>query len=340
MPARPPRARRPRSDARGRRHHAPLLLLAVLLAGGSLAVAATHATAPTERPLLASSSIGPTTVDVGKTVGALEPATAQRANPAGHGDDATDASSSADRRPVTVRVDVPAAATRPAAHRLVAPLEHPLTGSLERPDPLRQHADALADGEVTTVAAPSRDDDALAPDMLGTQGEADASDPDGNGDADRDADGDGDADGDDGSNDASDDEVLAFETDDGDRIDAERIEQYLDDRGAPLAEHAQTFVEAGVEQDVDPRLVVGIAIAESNGGKQLPPSTYNAWGWSGNGPQGLHSWSSWDESIHDFTARLSELYDTDNVDESFAQTYVPPNWRWWLDVVHMVKADI
>ncbi len=306
----------------------------MLLAGGSLAVAATHATPPTERSLLASTSLDPTAVEPGKAVGALEHATAEHANTVGRGaGDATVAPSAADRRSVTVRVaDGSDAATRPVAHRLAAPLDHPLAGSLERPDALRQHADALADGEVVTVAAPSRDDDTVVPDIVDGEGDADAADdaPDDEGDGGADA----------GADDASDDEVLAFETDDGDRIDAERIEHYLDDRGAPLAEHAETFVEAGVEHDVDPRLVVGIAIAESNGGKQLPPSTYNAWGWSGNGPKGLHSWSSWDESIHDFTARLAELYDTDNVDESFARTYVPPNWRWWLDVVHMVKADI
>lgn len=128
-------------------------------------------------------------------------------------------------------------------------------------------------------------------------------------------------------------EVPAFVAADGDRITPERIEAFLADRGAPLAEHAETLVAAGVEHDVDPRLVVGIAIAESNGGERLPAGSYNAWGWSGSGSHGLRHWSSWEASIDDFTERLGRLYDTTAVDESFARTYCPPNWRWWLDTV-------
>ena len=143
----------------------------------------------------------------------------------------------------------------------------------------------------------------------------------------------------DGSEDAADDEPV-YEAADGERIDAERIQTYLEGRGAPLAEHADTLVAAGVEHDVDPRLVVAIAVAESSGGERLPSGTYNAWGWSGTGSHGLKSWDSWDESIPDFTARLAELYDVDNVDADFAQTYVPPNWRWWLDTVHAVMAEM
>lgn len=131
-----------------------------------------------------------------------------------------------------------------------------------------------------------------------------------------------------------------YTTDDGDEIDAERIASYLGARGAPLADHAETLVAAGVEHDVDPRLVVAIALAESNGGERLPAGTHNAWGWAGSGPHGLKAWSSWEESIHDFTARLADNYDVDHVDASFAQTYVPPNWRWWLDTVRAVMAEI
>ena len=139
--------------------------------------------------------------------------------------------------------------------------------------------------------------------------------------------------------DAAEDEP-AYEADDGELIDAERIRTYLEGRGAPLAEHADTLVAAGVEHDVDPRLVVAIAVAESSGGERLPPGTYNAWGWSGTGSHGLKSWASWEESIPDFTGRLAELYDVDDVDADFAQTYVPPNWRWWLDTVHAVMAEM
>ena len=127
---------------------------------------------------------------------------------------------------------------------------------------------------------------------------------------------------------------------DDDTVAPERVRSFLAGRGAPLAEYAEEIVAAGVEHDVDPRLVVGIAVAESSGGERLPAGTYNAWGWSGTGPHGLKAWPSWPEAIDDFTARLGELYDTDEVDESMAQTYVPPNWRWWLDTVTWVMDEI
>lgn len=124
-----------------------------------------------------------------------------------------------------------------------------------------------------------------------------------------------------------------YEAADGERIDADRVFSFLDGRDAPLAAHADTIVAAGIEHDVDPRVVVAIAIAESNGAEMKPAGTHNAWGWGGSGPRGLRAWSSWEESIDDFTARLGALYDTDNVDWDFASTYCPPNTQWWHDTV-------
>ena len=131
-----------------------------------------------------------------------------------------------------------------------------------------------------------------------------------------------------------------YETVDGQLIDAERVFDFLDGRNAPLAAHAETIVAAGVEHDVDPRVVVAIAIAESNGAEMKPTGTHNAWGWGGSGPRGLRAWSSWEESIDDFTERLGALYDTDNVDWEFASTYCPPNTQWWYDTVHWAIGQI
>ncbi len=133
---------------------------------------------------------------------------------------------------------------------------------------------------------------------------------------------------------------LAYAGADGELIDADRLRAWLTDRNSPLADHAEELVAAGVEHDVDPRLVVGIAAIESSAGLRLPPGTHNAWGWSGNGPHGLKAWSSWPEAIHDFTERLARIYDTDNVDERMARKYVPPNWEKWLFTVRWVMDDI
>jgi hypothetical protein len=127
---------------------------------------------------------------------------------------------------------------------------------------------------------------------------------------------------------------------DGERIDVDRIRDWLDGRGSPLAPYAEDLVAAGVAHDVDPRVVLGIAGIESTVGEELPEGSHNAWGWNGDGPHGLATWDSWPEAIDDYTERLGRLYDTDNVDEDFAQTYCPPNWEKWLDTVRWVIADI
>ena len=133
---------------------------------------------------------------------------------------------------------------------------------------------------------------------------------------------------------------LVYDAADGEPIDAPRIRAWLEERNSPMAPYAEELVAAGVEHDVDPRLVVGIAAIESSAGKRLPPGSHNAWGWGGNGSHGLAAWPSWPVSIDEFTEGLARVYDTDNVDETMARKYVPPNWQKWLRTVHWVIDDI
>lgn len=134
---------------------------------------------------------------------------------------------------------------------------------------------------------------------------------------------------------------LAYTAADGEVVTPERIFAFLDGRSSPLADQAETFVTAGLEHDVDPRVVVAIAIAESNGGAMQPAGTHNAWGWGGSGgPRGLRAWDSWERSIDDYTQRLGALYDTDDVDWEFASTYCPPNTQWWYDTVTWAIGQI
>lgn len=136
-------------------------------------------------------------------------------------------------------------------------------------------------------------------------------------------------------------ESLVYVAADGTEVTSERIFAFLDGRGAPLAEQAELFVEAGIRHDVDPRVVVAISIAESNGGKRFPQATHNVWGWGGSGgSHGLRGWDSWEEAIDEYTERLGERYDTDNVDWAFASTYCPPNTQWWLNTVTWAIGQI
>lgn len=132
----------------------------------------------------------------------------------------------------------------------------------------------------------------------------------------------------------------AYHASDGEVIDVERIRTWLENRDAPLAAYAEELVEAGITHDVDPRLVVAIATMESSAGLRLPPGSHNAWGWGGSGAHGLHHWPSWEVAIDDYTQRLGRLYDTEQVDETFARTYCPPEWRRWLETVTWVIGDI
>lgn len=134
--------------------------------------------------------------------------------------------------------------------------------------------------------------------------------------------------------------MLVYTGNDGEEIDVDRLRTWLEGRDSPLAAYTEELIRAGLDHDVDPRLVVGIAAIESSVGIALPPGSHNAWGWGGNGAHGLAAWPSWPVAIDTFTERLGALYDTDNVDETMARRYCPPNWRQWLRTVRWVMQDI
>jgi len=90
-------------------------------------------------------------------------------------------------------------------------------------------------------------------------------------------------------------------------ISASEIDDYLSCKGSPLAGHGATFVSAAQQWDVDPRLIVAIAGAESTFGLYLCAS-YNAWNWFYGGDCPSSPFSSWDEGINTVTQRIRELY--------------------------------
>ena len=83
---------------------------------------------------------------------------------------------------------------------------------------------------------------------------------------------------------------------------AGQIDSYLKSYGSPLAGQGATFVAAGRKYGVDPRLPVGISIAESSGGKNILGS-YNAWGWGPGRP-----FANWEEGIATVTKGLRDGY--------------------------------
>ena len=72
---------------------------------------------------------------------------------------------------------------------------------------------------------------------------------------------------------------------------AGEIDAYLASKGSPMTGQGAAYVASGGQWQVDPRLVVAIAGAESNFG-QITCAPFNAWGWGcPNGPYEFESWA-------------------------------------------------
>ncbi len=97
---------------------------------------------------------------------------------------------------------------------------------------------------------------------------------------------------------------------------AAEIDAYLTGKGSPLAGLGAEFLQRGLEWNVDPRLIIAIAGAESSFGKAIC-GTNNAWNWfwchadnsCGKDPCGNSPFTSWQRGIQTVTKfiRLSYL---------------------------------
>lgn len=75
---------------------------------------------------------------------------------------------------------------------------------------------------------------------------------------------------------------------------AGEIDAYLASKGSPMTGQGAAFVASGGQWQVDPRLVVAIAGAESNFG-QITCAPFNGWGWGC--PNGPYEFTSWADGI-------------------------------------------
>lgn len=132
-------------------------------------------------------------------------------------------------------------------------------------------------------------------------------------------------------------EALVYVGADGERITPARVAAFLQRQGSPLAPYADVFVEAGVEHDVDPRLVVAIAGIESVFGERQ--IGHNAWGWGTYGDN-VRRFPDWPTAIRTYTAELAARYDTGSFGPAFAQRYCPPNWERWYAAVNSFFAGV
>ncbi len=110
----------------------------------------------------------------------------------------------------------------------------------------------------------------------------------------------------------------------GPSVSAESIDQYLQSKGSPLAGEGAAFLESGVEHEVDPRLIVAIAGAESYFGIQTC-APFNAWGWGC--PTSPFSFRDWAHAIDTVTLGIREGYVDDGLTTvgEIHLRYAPPN---------------
>lgn len=82
----------------------------------------------------------------------------------------------------------------------------------------------------------------------------------------------------------------------------QKLENYLNRYGSPLAAHADDFVNAGEAYGVDYRVLVAIAGKEQTFGAAWPGSSLNFWGYGG------HRWDTICAAIWDYTWHMSIDY--------------------------------
>lgn len=107
------------------------------------------------------------------------------------------------------------------------------------------------------------------------------------------------------------------------------LHDYLVRQNSPLADSAKTFISQADKYNLDWKLVAAISGLESGFGKQIPPYSYNGWGWGVYGTN-VKYFRSWDDAITQISEGLRENYinkmGTDNV-YAIGHTYAAsPTW--------------
>jgi hypothetical protein len=86
--------------------------------------------------------------------------------------------------------------------------------------------------------------------------------------------------------------------------------------GSPLAGYGRAFYEAGVENDIDPRLLVALAYAESSNGRHITRGdANNIFNWEYNGKHHSPYWSI-QAAIDSLAAGLNDGY-FENLDNDY-----------------------
>lgn len=101
---------------------------------------------------------------------------------------------------------------------------------------------------------------------------------------------------------------------------AKILASYLAKFDSPLQYHAQDFIDASSEYDLDWKLLPAIAGVESTFGKHIPGG-FNGWGWGVYGNQAIY-FNSWREAIFTISKGLRENYLNKGLKDPYAMNRI------------------
>jgi hypothetical protein len=121
------------------------------------------------------------------------------------------------------------------------------------------------------------------------------------------------------------------------------IDRYLESKNSPLAGHGEAFLDSGRRWNVDPRLVVAIAGAETTFGTRMC-ADFNAWNWfyMDTSRCSPNAFDSWEDGIEQVTRGLKQSYlDRGRTTISaIAETYTATDRETWIGNVTLFCQEL
>lgn len=105
------------------------------------------------------------------------------------------------------------------------------------------------------------------------------------------------------------------------------LRDYFAKYNSPLENHAQDFIDAADEYEMDWKLVPAIAGVESTFGK-FTPGGFNGWGWGVYGTQALY-FNSWRDGIFTVSKGLRENYINKGLTDPYSMNRVYATSSSW-----------
>lgn len=120
----------------------------------------------------------------------------------------------------------------------------------------------------------------------------------------------------------------------GDRKE-EKLRKFLESHHSPLASYSSLLIKIADHYSLDWRLLSAISGVESSFGKQIPPNSFNAYGWN----NGRCYFRNWQDGIETVSKALKENYIDKGAEtlEQIGPIYAPPSPFWAQRVAYFMK---